>query len=306
MSLQLPVPFNSSINPGHQIHYIRLNPSAQHTILFCYGAGGSSTSLTLFQDFLTTHPNLGMLSIDRWVLSPHASSDPSLLSHLSSLTIELLSSLSIAKISVAAHSAGIYQALDLVNRYPNLITGPVFPIAAHIPAPYTASKIMSWMCTMPGFLFSAVGSIDQLSDTKAERLWLRLIGSPKIENLDDGKFVYTKKLRAILEGYEPEGRERVMVKERLDVDYRLGYSRVPGIKVEDLVGLYTGCKVGLVWFTCQADVFFGPASVERIAKDMKSCKVESVLVEGACHSDIYFRSEVWEKIYERVTTGYTG
>lgn len=158
---------------------------------------------------------------------------------------------------------------------------------------------------MPSFLFSAVGTIDKLSDTKAERLWLQLIGSPKIENLDDGKFVHSKKLREVLQDYQSEKKEWVMLKERLDLDYRLGYSRVPGIEMQDLVGLYRSCGGDAVWFTCQADVFFGPASVERISKDMKSCKVEVVPVEGACHSDIYLRSEVWEKIYERVMAGYT-
>jgi pimeloyl-ACP methyl ester carboxylesterase len=301
MSLQLPLPFNSALNPGHQIKYIHLNPSAQYTLLFCYGAGGSSTTLTLFQDFLTTHPNLALLCIDRWALGPDAPSGPALLSSLSSVTTELLDHLSITKISIAAHSAGVYQALDLINRYPERIK-IVFPIAPHIPAPFTASKIMSWMCTMPEFLFAAVGKIDKLSDTKAERLWLRLIGSPKIEHVDDGKFVYSKRLRDVLQSYEPDEQEMGLRKERLDLDYRLGYSRVPGIEVDDLVRLYRSCKVDLVWFICNADVFFGPASVERIAKDMKSCKVEVVLVEGACHSDIFLRSEVWERIHERVVT----
>jgi hypothetical protein len=150
---------------------------------------------------------------------------------------------------------------------------------------------------MPEFLFAAVGKIANLSDTK--EMWLRLIGSPKIEHVDDGKFVYSKSLRDVLQSYEPDGKEMGLRKERLDLDYRLGYSRVPGIAVDDLVGIYRSCKVGLVWFTCHADVFFGPASVEIVAKDMKSCKIEVVLVEGACHSDIFLRSEVWERIYER-------
>jgi pimeloyl-ACP methyl ester carboxylesterase len=279
---------------------------AQHTLLFCYGAGGTSTFLSLFQDYLTTHPNLALLCIDRWVLSPHATSGPALLSSLSSLTIELLDHLTIAKISIAAHSAGVYQTLDLISRYPQRLTGHVFPICTHIPAPFTASKIMSCMCTMPGFLFAAVTTIDQLSDTKAERMWLRLIGSPKIERVDDGRFVDSKRLRSVLESYKPDGKEMVLRKERLDLDYRLGFSRIPGIKVEDLVGLYRSCKVDLVWFTCYADVFFGPASVERMAKEMKSCRVEVVLVEGACHSDIFLRSEVWERIYKRIMTGSNG
>jgi hypothetical protein len=58
---------------------------------------------------------------------------------------------------------------------------------------------MSSMCIIPGFLFTAVTKIDQLEDTKAERLWLGLIGSQKTEHGDDGKFVDSKKLRDALE-----------------------------------------------------------------------------------------------------------
>jgi len=303
MSLQLPVLFDSSLNPGQQIHFVRINPSAPHTLLFCYGAGGNSSLLTLYQDYLVTHPSLSLLCVDRWVLGPHAPSGLALLSSLSSITIELLDRLKITKISLAAHSAGIYQALDLISSYPERMTGHVFPICVHIPAPFTASKIMSSMCTMPGFLFSIVTAIDQLSDTKAEKLFLRWLGSPKIERIDDGRFVDSKRLRDVLKSYEPDEKEMALRKEWLDLDYRLGYSRIPGIEVEDLVGFYESCKLDLVWFTCDADVFFGPASVERIAKEMKSCKVEVALVEGACHSDIFWRSDVWDRIYADITTG---
>jgi hypothetical protein len=46
--------------------------------------------------------------------------------------------------------------------------------------------------------------------------------------------------------------------------------------------------------------------VERITKEMKSCKFEVVIVEGAAHSDIFLRSEVWERIYEQVMTESNG
>lgn len=153
---------------------------------------------------------------------------------------------------------------------------------------------------MPSFLFAAATSIDQLSDTKAERLWLRMIGSPKIERVDDGTFVDSKILRDVLKSYEPNAKQKLLQKEKLDLDYRLGYSRIPGIGNEDLVALYRSFKGELFWFTCHADVFYGPASVERIGQEMRSCKLEVALVEGACHSDIFLRSEVWEKIYERI------
>src|ERR1700712_1220797 len=138
MSLKLPLLFESHLNPGHHIHYVSLNPLAEHTFLFCYGAGGSSTFLNLFEDFLVTHPNLALLCVDRWVLGEPTTSGQALLSSLSSITIELLDYLSIAKVSLAAHSAGVYQTLHLVSCYPERITGLVFPICAHIPAPFTA------------------------------------------------------------------------------------------------------------------------------------------------------------------------
>jgi pimeloyl-ACP methyl ester carboxylesterase len=303
MTLQLPLLFNSPSDSRHQIHYVHLNSSAQHTLLLCYGAGGSSTFLTLYQDYLTSHPKLGLLCVDRWALGQDITAGPALLSSLSSITVELLDHLSIPKISVAAHSAGAYEALDFINRFPERTTGHVFPICTHIPAPYTGSKIMSWICTMPEPLFAAVTAIDQLSDTKVERLWLRLVGSPKTERIDDGTFVDSQKLRSILENYKPDKEEVALHKARLDLDYRLGYSRIPGIRVDDLVELYKDCKLDLIWFTCEADIFFGPASVERITKDMTSCKVEVVLVEGASHSDIFLRKELWDRIYEQITAG---
>ena len=159
---------------------------------------------------------------------------------------------------------------------------------------------------MPAFLFAAVGKIDQLESTKVEKVLLKALGSPKIEPVDDGTFVHSKKLRDVLRSYQPDEKERARRSERLDLDYRLGYARVSGVGLEDLVGLYRNCKVELVWFTCDADVFFGPASVERMVKEMDSSKVEVVRVEGAAHSDIFFRSEVWERIYETVVSGING
>jgi hypothetical protein len=108
---------------------------------------------------------------------------------------------------------------------------------------------------MPGFLFTAVIKIDQLEDTKVERLWLRLIGSQKTKHVDNGKFVDSKKLRDVLKSHKPDGRELVSQKKRLDLDYRLGYGRIPCIEMKGLVRLYRNCKIDMVWFTCHADVF---------------------------------------------------
>ena len=159
---------------------------------------------------------------------------------------------------------------------------------------------------MPDFLFAAVWKIDQLEGTKVEKALLRVLGSPKIEPVDDGTFVFSKELREVLRAYKPDVKERKMKRERLDADYQLGYARVPGVGTEDLVGLYRECKGEVTWFTCDADVFFGPASVERMVREMADCRVEVVNVKGAAHSDILFRSEVWERIYELVVSGGNG
>lgn len=60
----------------------------------------------------------------------------------------------------------------------------------------------------------------------------------------------------------------------------------------DFQWLYMGLKlhpdVRVTWFTCEADTFFGPAYVQRVANgtgDMR--EVEVVSVDGASHGDIF-------------------
>ena len=96
-----------------------------------------------------------------------------------------------------------------------------------------------------------------------------------------------------------------MEKQRASLDYRLGYARIPGMGIDALTNLYTGCPGRFTWFTCDADIFFGPKSVERIVGKMKGVEkeVEIVVVNEASHADIWLRTEVWKGIYERILRG---
>ncbi|KAJ5223925.1 hypothetical protein N7468_008467 [Penicillium chermesinum] len=90
----------------------------------------------LYIPFSKIHPDLSLLCIDRWTQGPDAArSGPALLSELSSTTLELLDSLKVNTFSIAAHSAGVYQMLDLAEEAPGR-TQHVFPISTHTPAPY--------------------------------------------------------------------------------------------------------------------------------------------------------------------------
>ena len=199
--------------------------------------------------------------------------------------------------------------LDLAQRC--IAAGParvknIFPICTHIPAPFTSSKTMSQMCTMPEFLFTTITKLDSsLSDTPIERLFLRAVGSKKADRADRDLFVDTPQLRDLIAAYKPSPAQLAISTERKSLDYRLGYCRIPGITSEVLNALYIDLQLGpevrLTWFTGEADIFFGPASVQRVIGKMKSGKdVEVVSVEGASHSDIYFRTEVWEGMYRRI------
>ncbi|TAQ91378.1 hypothetical protein B7494_g330 [Chlorociboria aeruginascens] len=299
MTLLLPIPFTSPTNPALAIQYTHLNPQGTNILVYCYGAGGTSVSLTQYQDLTTAHPTLSILCIERWVQGATAStSGLSLFSELSTLTLELLSSLHIQTFSIAAHSAGAYQALHLASCCPEKVKR-LFPISTHIPASFTNSKIMNWMCTMPSFLFTTVTAVDQLDvqGTKAEKVLLSVLGGKKIAHVEGQDFVDSKSLRDLVGAYKPDAAQVALQKQRLDIDYRFGYCRVPGIGMQELVGLYRGCKVDATWFATNGDVFFGPESVHRMMGVMEN-SVELVVIEGATHADIFLRKEVWQRILE--------
>jgi hypothetical protein len=201
--------------------------------------------------------------------------------------------------------------LDLVAHAQSTAGSPqqrvqhIFPICTHIPAPFTASKVMESMCTMPEALFNGLTKMDSsLADTWVEKVWLKMVGSKKADRDVESRFVDSRTLRETLAAYKPDEEQIRMSKERSRIDYRLGYTRIPGISGDSLTKYYTDCplgNVGVTWFTCDADIFFGPASVQRITEEMKNAVVEMVVVDEASHADIYMRTQVWEMIYQRIT-----
>lgn len=266
----------------------------------------------LFEPFLHSHPDLSLLCIDRWVQGKDpARTGPALFTELSAITLDLLDTLHIDHFSIAAHSAGAYSMLDLVRMAPPGRVEHVFPICTHIPAAYTGSRIMEAMCTMPGLMFRVLTKLDSG-------------GAPEwLEDLVIG--LWTKGEKKAGDGDGDEGEERVFMisrekkklvleqmkndlfggnlrKERMDLDYRVGYERVEGITREVLTDLYRDCPVDITWFTTDGDIFFGLKSAHRISEEIKA-KTEIVDISGATHADIMLRTQVWETMHLKIVHG---
>jgi hypothetical protein len=141
MTLCVPASLQSRTNAGHSILYTHRNKDVPHSLLFCYGAGGDSRLLTRYQNFITAQAlSTSLVSIDRWTQGlTAAQTSPDLFSKLTSITLELLTDLKIAKSSIAALSAGTYQMLHRAINATTRIRH-IFPISTHVPAPFTSSK----------------------------------------------------------------------------------------------------------------------------------------------------------------------
>ncbi|KAJ9638494.1 uncharacterized protein PV06_09614 [Exophiala oligosperma] len=297
-----PITFRSPSNPDWSLSYVQLNPGAEHSLVFCYGAAGSSTVLQMFHAFLASHQNVSLLCIDRWTQGKNVSRHgPSLFLELSTITLELLDSLRIERFSLAAHSAGVYQMLHLaktaaVGRVENL-----FSIAAHIPAPFTGSRAMEYMCSMPNSLFKTVTTMDSaLAGTWVEKVFSRLVKKNDDKEAEDVFLVSKTSRERLFQQIRADNKHSTEQAERLDLDYRLGYERIPGVDRDFLVRLFTECTTDMIWFAADGDVFFGPATVHRIAKDMNEAKVEIVTIPEATHADIFVRTRVWEMIFDKI------
>lgn len=298
-----PVTFRSPSNSDWSVSYVHLNQGAEHSLIFCYGAACSATLVNVFHAFLASHQNMSLLCIDRWTQGESVSRHgPSLLLELSTITLELLDSLRIGRFSIAAHSAGVYQMLHLaktaaVGRVENL-----FPIAAHIPAPFTGSRAMHYMCSIPNSVFKIVTTMDSmLGETFIDKAFTRLLTQKDHGQEADNAFLASKTSRERLLQQIRVDKTRVPAQaERLDLDYRLGYERITGIDRDFLVRLFTECTTDMTWFAADGDVFFGPASVDRIAQEMNEAKIQAVTIPEATHSDIYFRTRVWEMVFAKI------
>jgi hypothetical protein len=75
--------------------------------------------------------------------------------------------------------------------------------------------------------------------------------------------------------------------------------------MDNLIILYIECPGRIMWFACNADIFCGPKSAERIVAKMEKVdgEVEVVVVPEASHADIWLRTEVWKAIYEKILAG---
>lgn len=294
--------FQSTSNADRSITYAHLNKGAQHTLIFCYGAASNSLTLSLFEPFLESHPDLSLLCIDRWTQGKDAArTGLALLSELTTITLELLDSLEIAHFSIASHSAGVYQQLHLAECAPERVDH-VFPISSHIPGTYTDSKVMNAMCSMPHSLFKYITRLDSsMANTWIGKAFVSIMAKADAEK-DKLYISSSEKMKAIHERVIAE-RVAPARAEASDVDYRFAYGRIEGVSVEFLTRLYRVCPVGITWYTSDGEVFFGPKCVERIAKDIEKAQVEIVNVPGATHTDIYVRKDVWEGMYAKMTKG---
>lgn len=158
--------------------------------------------------------------------------------------------------------------LDLVTAINQIGNGieieRCFALAPHIPAPYTDSRAMSLMCTMPSPLFSLITKLDSgLPNTAVGKFLINLTGISKtLPREDDGTFVDNVSLRELVEKHEGclSKEEQERRRRRLDLDYRLGYTRIEGIGMDFLTGLFLnfdlkgmGKSKGdpkLLWFCC--------------------------------------------------------
>lgn len=299
--------FQSPSNPNRSITYTHLNKGAQHTLLFCYGAAGNSLIISLYEPFLESHGDLSLLCVDRWTQGKDAArTGPAMLSELTSITLELLDLLKIDRFSIASHSAGVYQQLHLAQSAPTRVEH-VFPISSHIPGPYTDSKIMNAMCSMPDFLFKPITKLDStMANTWIGKTFVNMMAKKGGKEQDSLYVSSSEEMRLLHERIIVERATNPACDEALDLDYRFGYGRIEGVSADFLAGLYRDCPVGITWYTSDGEVFFGPKCVERISKDMDEVQVEIVNIPGATHADIHIRKDVWEGMYARMTQGREG
>jgi hypothetical protein len=303
MSLQ-PIIFHSPSRPGRTVSYLHLNAIATHTLLFCYGAADHSLVLNSFQPFLDSHPDLSLLCVDRWTQGNDvARSGEQIISELSHITLELLDFLRIGRFAMAAHSAGVYQLIDLarnadVKRLTNL-----FFICTHIPAPYTGSRLMEWMCTMPSSLFKTITKLDSsLGDTWIANAFVGMFGKEETGEDATDELISTKAHQKFVnQSIRNANRDQKAAQERLDLDYRIGFERCKGITNDTLVRLYKDCPIPPTWFTTNGDVFFGPESVHRLVDHIQKSDWKVVVMPEGIHADIYFRTKVWEQMYAEIS-----
>lgn len=219
-----------------------------------------------------------------------------MLEALSHITAELLRHLKIDRLSLAAHSAGIYQALDLATRYSGLVE-TVFPMCSHVPAKLTNSNAMTLLTQAPKALLDLVGRVDTMTLPSYLR---RFVGQPR--EIDDSLVVLQSR-RKLLQAHRPDADQVLMQKRRRELDYALCYQHLAHYSGEDLLALYTNCPTPLQWFTTITDKFFGPSTVQKVL-DLRNSSCSSIVrIDDAHHADIFVKTKVWEFIFDTICQG---
>lgn len=315
MASAIPPPdvFTSLRHPSRRIFYRRLTgPDAKQTLLLCYGAGSHSALITLLEPLLDQHPDLEILCVDRWTLpvpttvtssSSVSRSGLAIFEELSDITIELLQSLNIFELSIAAHSAGVYQMLHLAQscqEIPTLSVTHLFPLCTHIPASFCGSQFLDWMRVMPDLLFKTLTRVDSSFGESWLGTWMAGRNS---------KSIATAQSRKQLSSYKASADETRARLERQDLDYRIIYEHFEGIDHGQLVKIYRVLAMlapttRVVWFTSDRDALFGPSSVSRLLQEVQAnSDVEVFVVDGATHSDIHESMDVWENVSQSLGLG---
>lgn len=290
MQLIEPAIFVSKLDPGKSLTFVHLNAGAPTTVLYCYGGGGASVNTNLYLDYTLQHQELSIICIDRWCRGCAGSPSRSWLADLSRISYELLQSLGIASISITAHSAGIYQALDFAIKYP-IFVKTVFPLCSHIPVQMTGSRMMTLLSKAPKSVVQFVGKLDSLS---LPRPLYRFVGDQDEDSTQET--IVTKERRALVKGRVLSAEDQQRYEQNRSIDYELVFEKLPDVSGEFLLGLYTSCKVKLIWLTTTRDTFFGPDIARSVLQMSRNPESQVVECNTAAHSNIFHRRETWDLI----------
>lgn len=281
--------FESVVSLGQSVTFVQFNAGAPYTVLYCYGAGNTSFSANLYQDYLHKNKDVSMICIDRWCLG--STSPPELwLRDLSAITAELLQRLSVSTVVIAAHSAGIYQALDLASRYPELVK-VIYAMCSHIPVRQTNSSLLNLLTKMPNSVLDLVGRLDSVD---LPRKFARILPQPDEDASEES--VVTIQTRSLVRKHIVSEEESRMSNVRREADYTFIFEKKQNVTGSFLLDLYTNCDTPITWFTSTRDSFFGPDAARAILAMSKTPGSEVIEVNSANHGNILFKSRVWDKI----------
>ena len=274
MSIVLPVTFSGSKCTSSYIYLDR----SPRTVLFHYGAGSRAINYNIFQQV----PEISVLIIERWPLRHDGKLGPDILADLTEYTKELLDHLGIVDVVQVCHSAGIYPLLSFAASHGEMIKHNVL-LSPHIPPPASKSRVLSLLNRVPLPLFKFVTKFDARAGD-----WLSNFGFAA-RNRDD---FWTHHLgSAVLD--EQISREREVDDNAMNVDYALSYGKLQGYHDARLLEMYQHCEK-VIWYTCPADLFFGPDTVNRCL-ELTGLEADVRIIESS-HENLFQRRDVWREI----------